>query len=556
MKRFVFPLSIAAFSLLLLAGYVYSIWPQRTYESEPVAVETKDIDEKQSIGGQAEASPTATQPSPGAPAATSPSESAEQAVETVAPRQAEIKNDTPVEYEYRALRSSNDPLQQPAWVLSSTKAQTAWDSATGNGAVVAVIDSGYALTHDDLNGQWFTNTNETGMTVSGDRCWTGVTANKTTNNCDDDNNGYRDDWRGWDFSNVDNNPQAGTTNPNGAGVAHGTQVAGLVGTAGNNGIGTTTISWNNRIMPLQALDDDGSGYTSGVAAAVYYAVDNGAAVINMSLGGDANDPTLAQAVAYANAQNVVVIAAAGNCGTGSEQGCDPSKPGAMSYPALNQHVIAVGATNSSGNRASFSSYGPGLDVMAPGSGSMISPMWLSGNQTSAYATSLYGTSFASPMVASYAGLLKSIRPSSSVDDILALINASTWKPGGMNGLQYTSQFGHGVIDAENGLRIAANLNSAQAGTPELFQSGSNVSEHGFTLSSTMSSGCVASPSTYCTVHARDANGYDRFLPYVLTNTSGQNGWTWKGSVFGSGDWNVRARSGDNVSTAPYTLFHK
>ena len=556
MKRFVLPGSVALLSVLLLGAYVSSIWPQHV-ASEPVGVATRDISENQSIGGQA-ASTSESESDDAAPAEDPYEESVKQteSAAAIAPKQAEIKDTTPIEDEYRALRTSNDPLQQPAWVLSSTKAQTAWDTATGNGAVVAVIDTGFALSHEDLTDQWFTNSGETGLTVSGDACWTGVAANKQTNACDDDENGYRDDWRGWDFSSVDNSPQAGSTNPNGAGVAHGTEVAGLVGAAGNNGIGTSTLSWNNTIMPLQALDDDGSGYTSGVAAAVYYAVDNGASVINMSLGGDVDDPTLAQAVRYAYDNDVVVVAAAGNCGSGTEEGCDSTKPGAMSYPALNPHVVAVGATNSSGNRAGFSSYGPGLDVMAPGSGSMVSPMWLSSNQTSAYATTLYGTSFASPLVASYAGLLKSVRPASSVDDITALIDAAASKPSGMNSLAFTDQFGHGIIDAENGLRVAQNLNAAAATTPVLHQTGSSISEHSFALSSTLSSGCEAAANTYCTVHGRESNGYDRFLPYLLTDAGGSAGWTWKGSVFGNGDWDLRARNGDNLSANPYFLLRK
>ena len=545
----------------LLFSYARSIWPQ-SRSGEISKVPTKSISDNQGIGGVAAAQPDGpstdnTKKNPEQPT-TSPDSTLQTdpvPFDIIAPKQAEIKQATPVEYTYRALRTSNDPLPQPTWVQSATKMQTAWDRSTGNGVVVAVIDSGFALTHEDLASQWHQNTGETGMTASGGRCWTGTSVSKSTNNCDDDNNGYQDDWRGWDFVDVNNSPQAGQTNPNGAGVAHGTEVAGLVGATGNNNIGTATLSWNNKIMPLQALSDDGSGYTSSIASAVYYAVDNGASVVNMSLGGSTNDPTLAQAIRYAYDRGVVVVAAAGNCGTGSEQGCDPANPGAMGYPALNPYVIAVGATTSGNARASFSSYGPGLDVTAPGSGTLVSPMWSSTNQTSAYATSLYGTSFASPIVASYVGLIKSIRPSSTVDDVTALVNATTFKPTAMGSAPYSTTLGHGIIDGDAGLRIAASLN-ATSGTPQLLQTGDSVSEHNFEATSTMSSGCKATAGSYCTIWAKNPAGYDRYLPYVQADGSGLAGWSWPGSWLNDGDWSTRARSGNIVSTTPYQLFNK
>jgi serine protease len=538
----------------LIGAYTKSIWPERS-AGTPLTIPTQSISKNQSIGGVATKQPSKSTAKSSGSQPSSNTQTPPQSIASVAPKQAAIKQTTPVEYLYHALRTSNDPLPQPTWVMSATKMQTAWDRSVGSGVVVAVIDTGFALAHEDLTNQWYQNPGETGMTTSGDRCWTGTSVNKATNACDDDNNGYVDDWRGWDFANVDSSPQAGATNPSGGGVSHGTEVAGLVGATGNNGVGTATMSWNNKIMPLQALDDNGSGYTSSVSSAVYYAVDNGASVINMSLGGDTNDPTLASAVAYAYNHGVVVVAAAGNCGTGAEQGCNPATPGAMGYPALNPYVIAVGATTSTNARASFSSYGPALDVTAPGSGTMVSPMWMSSNQTSAYASSLFGTSFASPIVASYVGLIKSLRPASTVDDITALVDATAWKPAGMGTDPYSTQFGHGIIDMDAGLRVAASL-SQTASTPQLLQTGTSISEHSFVTSSALSSGCKATSGSYCTVWAKNAAGYDRYLPYVQTDIGGQAGWNWPGNWLGGGEWFVKARSGDNISTASYQLLNK
>jgi len=549
--------SVALIGIAVIAVQMHAMWPRSTLG--PEVTPTQPISYKQNMGGVAEdaqASDSKSDTSESARRTTPPSQDkdAESTLNT-APRQAEIAKSVQTEYPYQALRTSSDPLQQPGWVNSAIKHNNAWDTATGNGVVVAVIDSGFALNHEDLVNQWYQNGGETGMTSVGGRCWTGTSVSKSTNNCDDDNNGYVDDWRGWDFVGVNNDPQAGQTNPNGSGVSHGTQVAGLVGASGNNGVGTATVSWNNKVMPLQALDDSGSGYTSSVAAAVYYAVDNGAKVINMSLGGSANDTALATATQYAYDHDVVVVAAAGNCGTGSEQGCDPSKPGAMGYPALNPYVIAVGATTSTNARASFSSYGPGLDAVAPGSGNLVSTMWTSGNQTSAYASSLYGTSFASPIVASYVGLLKSIRPNTSVDDITALVDATTFRPAAMGTDYYSNTLGHGIIDTANGVGIASNLAVASV-VPELMQSGSNATEHSFATSSAMGSGCSGTASTYCTVWARNASGYDRYLPYTMTNGSGLAGWSWQGTWLGDGAWALRARSGAGQSTTPYGLSTK
>lgn len=552
--------SVALVGIGVLGMQLHSIWPRSMAGAE--VTPTQPISHKQNMGGVA-ASPTNTtepksnQPStsaPSAPQAAEPVVTKEQIAE-IAPRQAEIARGIATEYPYQALRTSNDPIPQPSWVNAAIKQNTAWDTTTGSGVVVAVIDTGYALAHEDLANQWHQNVGETGITTSGGRCWTGTAVSKVTNNCDDDNNGYVDDWRGWDFVSVNNDPQAGQSNPAGSGVAHGTEVAGLVGAGGNNGIGTATVSWNNKVMPLQALDDNGSGYTSSVTAAVYYAVDNGADVINLSLGGSANDSALATAVRYAYDRDVVVVAAAGNCGTGNEQGCDPARPGAMSYPALNPHVIAVGATTSTNARASFSSYGPALDAVAPGSGNLVSPMWTSTNQTSAYASSLYGTSFASPIVASYVGLLKSVRPASSVDDITALVNGTTFRPAGMGADYFTSALGHGIVDTAQGLAVAGNLNQASI-APELLQTGNHISEQMYSTSSAMASGCIGTPGTYCTVWARNPSGYERYLPYTLTNGSGSTGWSWQGTWLNDGEWLLRARSGAGSSTTPYSLSNK
>lgn len=524
-------------------------------------VPTKEISKNQSIGGVVaeakKAGASAEDQITGAAAGDKNESLVKLSEHERAPKQSEIKKTIKIEYLYKALRTSNDPLTASSWALTNTKAQQAWDISTGNSVTVAVIDSGFALQHEDLSSQWQTNAGEQGQTQAGGRCWTGSVQNKMTNACDDDNNGYVDDWRGWSFVDYTNNPQAGRTDPGGAGVAHGTEVAGLVGAAGNNGIGIATFGWNTKIMPLQALDDDGSGYTSDVVAAIYYAVDNGAKVINMSLGGDTPDVALAAAINYAYTRNVVVVAAAGNCGTGQEAGCNPAVPGFMGYPAMNARVISVGAVSQTGQRASFSSYGPGLDVVAPGSGTLVSPMWRSNNQTSAYTSTLYGTSFASPYVAGYIALLKGIRPNTSVDDITALVAGSAQKVTSMNGVVYANEYGHGLINAESVLQIAQSLNGTVAATLELRQKGGYKSEHNYSGNEPMGSGCKVAPNTYCTVRFMGGNGlqYERYLPYKLSDANGDAGWAWTGSMLGGGAWEVNALQGQSKAGA-YPIIEK
>lgn len=470
-----------------------------------------------------------------------------------APRQTEIRNKVKQEQRYQAFLLPNDPYAQSAEIFTDTLAPAAWDITTGGTVIVADIDSGYALEHEDLVDAWHTNAGEQGTTSSGDACWSGTSVAKASNGCDDDQNGYVDDWRGWNFVEVDNDPQAGRQDPNGSGVSHGTETAGLIGATTNNGIGIASLNWQTRVMPLQALADDGSGYTSDVIAAMYYAVDNGATIINMSLGSYQRDPYLEEAIQYAYDNNVVIVAAAGNCGTGQEHGCDPSHPGAMAYPAKNNHVIAVGAVNDTSQRASFSSYGPALDVVAPGSGTITSTMWLPSNETSAYSANLYGTSFATPIVTSLVSLLRSERPNGTVDDIIALVNGSARKVSGLSGRTYNTTYGHGLIDAHAAVTVAQSLEQSSA-VPVLNQTGSSFSEHSYTPSSVLNSGCSIDPAVYCTVWAQNVDGHDRYLPYQLTSANGS--WQWYGSDLGSGEWRLRARSGDNVSAQTYFMFAK
>lgn len=525
----------------------------------PETIATKPIDEDTSIAGQPEAQevqPEEKSPEP-QPETTPPIKDKTELshMERVAPKQAEITKQVQHEYTYNPVMLPNDTFAGQ-WAHSSVRAADAWDRTTGAPVVIAVIDTGFGLNHEDLTDSWHTNQGEVGLTVDGNTCWDGSAKNKSSNNCDDDANGYVDDWRGWDFATIDNNPQAGQQNPYGAGVSHGTIVSGLVGATTNNSKGIASLNWSTKIMPLQALSDAGPGTTSQVVAAINYAVDNGAKIINMSLGSTYNDPLLQPAIDYAYANDVIVIAAAGNCGTGAESGCIPSQPGIMIYPGQSRHVISVGAVDASDNRASFSSYGPKLDVVAPGSGSLISPTWSILNPTSGYTGSVYGTSISTPIVTSVASLIKSVRPNAKHEEILSLLSASARKPAAMGSALYSNQYGHGIVDANTAIMVAQSINDSSP-SPILAQAGSNISEHTFQTTSLLGSGCSLVANSYCTVWLRNSsNDYDRFLPYQMAQQNSQtNGWTWSASMLTAGEWSVYAVNGTK-SSDPYYLFSK
>lgn len=309
----------------------------------------------------------------------------------------------------KILATPNDPLySSDQWDLRKiqlntlqastpppSSATSGWDISTGSSSVtIAVIDTGYDVSHPDMQGNVWTNIAEV-----------------ANNGVDDDGNGYVDDRNGFDFSCDDNNNDGDCVDPGdrprGPDVydynGHGSHVSGTIGATANNAKGVTGICWSCKVMPLKVINSNGYGFDSDIADAIYYAADNGAKVINMSLGGGGYSQLLQDAVDYAwTVKDVVVVSASGNDG----------KSASDSYPSGLDRTISVGATDSLDNTAGYSNTGPKMDLVAPGSNiaSTIPCSRAGGCGTSGTYAYLDGTSMASPHVAGVVGLIRSYYP--------------------------------------------------------------------------------------------------------------------------------------------------
>ncbi len=305
----------------------------------------------------------------------------------------------------------NDPGWTQQWALPQINAPQAWSIVTDTTAmVIAIIDSGLKLDHPDLANVAWVNSGE----VPG-------------NFIDDDGNGYVNDMRGWHFyqrwngttyvpaqdANVDDD------------YGHGTHVAGIIGATGNNGLGISGVAWRARVMPVKVLNQYGNGWYSDIAAGIVYAVDNGARIINLSLGGETDSPVLREPIEYAQAHDVLVIAATGNT---SDR---------VLYPAAYPSVLAVAATDQADQRAAFSNFGPEVDVAAPGVDIYSTWPWVTGYFTKS------GTSMAAPHVTGVAALVWTRRPQLSAQLVASVIKLTATDIDAEGWDQYT---GFGRVD--------------------------------------------------------------------------------------------------------------
>ncbi len=300
----------------------------------------------------------------------------------------------------------NDPIYMNGsqGYLDAINAPAAWDTLTGDtNQVIGIIDTGLDWDHPDLDNNIWYNYNEI-----------------PENGIDDDGNGYIDDIRGWDFINHDNDPDDDNS--------HGTHVAGIAGAEGNNEIGITGVLWDVKLLPVKILQSSGGGTSADLAVGIMYASNNGATVINMSLGSYAESHTVKSALenAYAGSgsgDGSILVAAAGN-----DNWCICSDCGLCfsMYPACYSFVIGV--MSADGGFSNFDPSGPVSFTHAEEYNYEISAPGLNIISTLPFGSYGYytGTSMATPMVSAAVAIMRSYNPQQSIESIFAkLIQGSS-----------------------------------------------------------------------------------------------------------------------------------
>jgi serine protease len=294
----------------------------------------------------------------------------------------------------------NDPDYDKQWNFRQINLEGAWKrGATGKGVVVAVIDTGISKGPDLAKTEFVP---------------------------------------GYDFVNDREN----ASDDNG----HGTHVGGTIAQSTNNGYGVAGVAYGAKLMPLKVLSRGGSGTVADIAEAIRFAADKGAQVINMSLGGGGDSKLMREAIAYAHQKGVVVIAAAGN-----------ESHSQASYPAFYPHVIAVSATGPDRQKASYSNYGEGVDIAAPGGASGRNPLdgilqeTINPRSIAEFLfRPLQGTSMAAPHVAGVAALIKSRNRGLNPDKVWEILKKSA-QPVQDDSRNY---FGAGILDADKAVKLS------------------------------------------------------------------------------------------------------
>jgi subtilisin family serine protease len=307
----------------------------------------------------------------------------EQALAQALARHAHVKS-AEVDGVLKMRQTPADPYFGNEWHMSTIQAPAAWDIATGSGITIAILDTGVESSHPDLAAHMVA---------------------------------------GWNF--YDNNNNTADV------YGHGTKVAGVAAAIGNNSAGVTGAAWNAKIMPMRISDPGGYiTYYSIVANSLTWAADHGARVANISYGVE-NVAAVQSAAQYMRNKGGVVVTAGGNAGT-------------YDASANTNTMITVGATDSADQIASWSTYGPSIDVSAPGVGIWTTAM---GGTYGAF----NGTSFASPLTAGVVALMLSANPAlqpSQVDSILTSTADDKGTPG------RDDYYGYGRINAYRAVAAA------------------------------------------------------------------------------------------------------
>jgi subtilisin family serine protease len=328
------------------------------------------------------------------------------------------------------------------WGYTDVNIYDAWNSATGSrDVVVAVIDNGFDTFHSDLKKNAWKNAGEI-----------------PNNKIDDDKNGYVDDVWGWNFLDNNNNPRPDVKNLSDRDrenqtFHHATIVAGIIGAVGNNNHLGVGINWEVSLMNLKVLGNNGNGGIPPLAEAIYYAVDNGADVLNISLVGSASEG-LDTAIKYAFDKNVAIFAAAGNNNFYLNK--SEMYPVCADASQDEEWILGVSAIDETHHLARFSNSGSNcIDITAPGV-SVSSTLRFSPTNglKERYSGGWNGTSFATPFVSGAAALIKSIRPEWTPTQIYHAIMSTAHHTPGQNETNYANYYGSGLIQIDKAVEFA------------------------------------------------------------------------------------------------------
>ncbi|MBL7997968.1 MAG: S8 family serine peptidase [Candidatus Kapabacteria bacterium] len=348
--------------------------------------------------------------------------------------------------------ATNDPLLDEQWYVSKVRAPQSWKYSFGQGVTVAFIDTGIDWEHPDLKNSLNANSAEDINKNGTFEAWSftetrnGITGD--IDGIDNDRNGYTDDVIGYNFVDQyvgnlsDDKLRDGFPFDD---QGHGTSVAGVIGAERNNGIGITGIAPGVKLMTLKAFDVTGNAEDDDVAAAIVYAVLNGAKVVNMSFGDNVKAPIVEDAIRYAYSMNVTLVSSSGN---GGGLG--------LHFPSDYPQVISVGSTNKDDRRSVFSSFNSQLSLMAPGEG--ITTTSVGGGYRR-----VNGTSFAAPCVAAAAALLLQERPWLTPAMIRSMLCTASDV---VNSNAWSLQYGNGRLNVEQALKNLA-VSSMEIGSPVL-----------------------------------------------------------------------------------------
>jgi type VII secretion-associated serine protease mycosin len=302
---------------------------------------------------------------------------------------------TSVEPDVRVQVPDAGPVRRAQWALERVGFERAWTVTRGAGVVVAVVDTGVDPTHPDLAGRVL---------------------------------------EGWTFAGAGDRSRRGQRDGHG----HGTHVAGILAADPRGGRGLSGGAPGVRVLPVRVVDEDGIGWSSDIASGIVWAADNGARVLNVSLGTSRPSRAVTAAVEHARRRGAVVVAAAGNDG----------EDGPLSYPAAQPGVLAVGAVDPGDDVVPFSSTGPHLGLVAPGL-SVLSSVPVSVDRSRLARAS--GTSMAAPHVSAAAALVRAREPRLPEAGVVARLLATAQDLGAPG---RDDRYGAGLVDPARAVGVA------------------------------------------------------------------------------------------------------